>query len=483
MRSHFFAVLGSIGGIAVLMIAILGLHIGGENLLKFGVYSPLLGAFIGGSLVLISTNIPFSRQEKVEPWLGHERVAWMLIGMACIAWGIGECFWRYYVARGQTSFPSLADLGYVCFAPLVLWGLLWQPSSSDGTYQRIFLLLDSLIAMGALLSIGWFLLLGSLAQTPDLSALAKFLGLYYPTTDIALLSYIVFLVIRGQDRIYQSRARRISMLVLGVGLGIYAASDFLFNILQNVGQPVEGVWIGLGWPLGMMTIGVATYLRRFLPASTVVSDQEKQETKPVRQGGFGLAQMLPYFLLAVLFLVLAINVFSSDGTQQSIRPVLVIATLLVVCLVVIRQIVTIRENERLRQETEVTLEKLEKVYQEITQRKKELETGVNYLKEIQARLANGDVRARASIADGDLWPLAYGLNHMADRMMRSEQRQRYAQQIIKAVGDLSLALERSDGRTPFVLPASVLDAPPEMLHLLRVLGLRAGGTRTPPVQR
>jgi len=464
------------------MISILGFRIGGENLIKVGEYSPLLGAFIGSVLVLVSVNIQLGRREKVEPWLGREQVAWMLIGCGCIAWGIGECFWRYYVAHGQSPFPSLADLGYASFSPLVFWGLLWQPFSSGGARRRLFLVLDSLIAMGALLSIAWFLLLGSLAQTPAESILGKFLGLYYPCTDVALLSCVIFLLLRGHDRVYLARARRVSLLVVGLGLSVYAASDFVFNVLVNMGLPVEGIWIDLGWPLGIMTIGVAAYLRRFLPASTAGSDEEKQEVRRTRQLSFGPAQAVPYLLLALLFLVLAVNVFSSDKTQQDIRPVLIVATLLVVGLVIVRQVVTIRENDRLMQEQVAIHKQLEQVYQDISRRKAELETGVTHLKDVQTRLANGDVRARASIISGDLWPLANGLNLMADRMMRSEQRQKYAQKAIKALGDLSLALEQRGNRIPFVLPASCLDAPPELHHLLRVMGLKPA-SRTPPLQR
>jgi hypothetical protein len=480
MHSHFRVVLGTVGAIAALMIAILGFHLGGTGALKFGVYSPLLGAFTGGTLILVSTTIPFGWKEKAEPWLGREQIAWMLIGGGCIAWGIGECFWRYYVAHGDAPFPSLADFGYSSFAPLVFWGLLWQPSTKT-SHRQIFLLLDSLIAMGALLSIGWFFLLGPLAQTPAESLLAKFLSLYYPTTDIALLSYITFLLLRGHDRIYLARARRISLIVIGVGLGIYAISDFFFNILQNMGQPVDGIWIDLGWPLGIMTMGIAAYLRRFLPSSTPASDQELQETETIRLRS-GPAQAVPYLLLAVLFILLAFNVFSTDAVQQSIRPVLIVATLAVVSLVIIRQIVTIRENERLMVEQVATLKKLEMVYQGIEKSKTELEAGVTLLKEVQTRLANGDVRARASMMSGDLWPLANGLNLMADRMMRSEQQQRYAQKAIKALGDLNMALEQRDSKTRFVLPASCLDAPPEVQHLLVVMGLKAT-PGTPPLRR
>ncbi len=472
MRLHFRAVLGLVSGVGILMIFILGLHLGGESLHPVGVYSPLLGAFIGGTLVLVSVNIPFRREENAEPWLGRERLAWALIGCGCIGWGIGECFWRYYVAQGESPFPSLADLGYSSFAPLVFLGLILQPFSKSEARKRTFLLLDSLIAMGALLSIAWFLLLGSLAQTPAESELGKFLGLYYATADIALLSCIIFLLLRGSDPVYQASARRLSLLVVGVGISIFATSDFLFNVMVNLGLPVDGTWVDLGWPLGMMTVGVAAYLRRFLPRNTPGSVTEEQETRGTQQFSFGPAQAVPYLLLVVLFLVLAINVLSSDTTQQFIRPVLVVATLMVVALVIARQIVTIRENARLMHEQVKANYQLEQVYQDIAKRKADLEAGVTYLKEIQTRLANGDVRARANILSGDLWPLASGLNLMADRMMRSEQRQRYAQKIITAIGELNQALERRDGNRPFFLPASCLDAPAELHHLLRAIGLK-----------
>jgi hypothetical protein len=150
---------------------------------------------------------------------------------------------------------------------------------------------------------------------------------------------------------------------------------------------------------------------------------------------------------------------SAERSQQSNRPVLLIVTLLVVGLVVVRQIITMLENEQLMRDQTATLEQLERVYQDIAKRNTLLETGVTHLKEIQTRLANGDVRARAHVMSGDLWPLAIGLNLMADRMMRSEQTAVKAQKLAKAVADLSIALEHHAIGTPFVLPASCYDFP------------------------
>jgi hypothetical protein len=174
-------------------------------------------------------------------------------------------------------------------------------------------------------------------------------------------------------------------------------------------------------------------------------------------------------------------VLSSDKSQQAIRPVLLVATLIVIGLVIVRQIMTMQENDNLMREQVDTLKKLKKVYHEVEGRKVELEEGISHLKEVQTRLANGDVRARAQIMGGDLWPLATGLNLMADRMMRSEHNQKYAQKLLQAVGDLSSALESSRrSSVPVVIPPSCLDVS-ELHRFLIVLGLKSPAGAASPL--
>jgi hypothetical protein len=338
-------------------------------------------------------------------------------------------------------------------------------------------LLDSLISMGAILAIAWFLLLGSLAQAGVLQSLGNFLGIWYPTSDVALLSCVIFLLIRGQGRVYQATARRISLLVIGIGLGIFAASDFIFNIQQAASTYVDGTWIDLGWPLGMMIMGVAAYLRRYLPGTSAETIEQR-----VRQGNertsFGPAQIVPYTLLTVLFIVLAVNVLSKDATQGSNRPVLVFTTLLVVALLVARQILTQLDNERLARRQSIALDRLEiansRVEEQarmITERNITLEEGIAHLKDVQAQLANGNLHARARMVGGDLLPLAGSLNLMADRMTRFEHTEQRTQKLSRALAELSATLERYRVGTRFIVPPSCNEFP-EIHRLLLAMGLR-----------
>lgn len=101
--------------IGLAMVAIVVLHLGGVFALRVGQFAPLTGAFIGGTLALISTCLPTDTSKKTESWIGFEQFSWVLIGFGIIMWGIGESFWRYYVSIGQAPFPSIADVGYSAF--------------------------------------------------------------------------------------------------------------------------------------------------------------------------------------------------------------------------------------------------------------------------------------------------------------------------------------------------------------------------------
>src|SRR3989440_5087779 len=92
-----------------------------------------------------------------------------------------------------------------------------------------------------------------------------------------------------------------------------------------------------------MIIVLGAYLRRFLPATSaaLIEQRVRRRTKRVI---FGPEQLVPYLLLGILFVVLALDTLSSDKGQLALRPVLLFATIGVVGLVVVRQILTIRVN-------------------------------------------------------------------------------------------------------------------------------------------
>jgi hypothetical protein len=459
MQAIWRTIIKGVGWIGLGMVVVVVFHLGGTVALRVGQFAPVTGAFIGGTMVLISVLSPIRLGENAEPWISREKLGWLCIGLGVIMWGLGDAQWRYYISMGETPFPSTADIGYSAFPLFIFVGLLLQPPAESGS-KRLLVLMDSLISMGSILAIAWYLLLGSLAQAPGEANLAKFLGLYYPISDTALLSCVVFLLIRGQGRTYQATARRTSLLLVGLGLCFFVTSDFLFNIQNNAGTYVEATWVDMGWPLGMMTIGIAAFMRRYLPATPSYVIEERIERNQLRNL-FGPTQFIPYILLGLLLLTLALNVLSTDAGQLAIRPVLLCATMGVVTLVVARQIFTMWENARLaRDQAEALIDlsranqRVAEQAQEIAERNTELERGITHLKDVQAQLANGNLRARANLASGVLMPLAGSLNLMAERLTRLGQMNQYTQRLMRALSDFCLALERSPAGAPLVVPVS-----------------------------
>jgi len=477
MNSLSRTAIRSVAWVAAGMIIIVVFHIGGSIAHVVGQFSPLTGAFIGGSLTLFSAAIPMSKREGTEPWTGFERLSWLLIGFGVIMWGIGETFWRYYISIGQTPFPSLADIGYFSFPLLAFTALLLLPSPNIKS-KRFILLMDSFISMGSIFAIAWYLLLGSLAQAPGEANLAKFLGIYYPVSDTALLSCVVFLLLRGQGSIYKVRARRISLLVVGLGLCFFVTSDFIFNIQQNAGTYVEATWTDLGWPLGMMIIGVAAALRRFLPSTPQPLPRQQQENRPA-ESALNPLTFVPYCLLVLLFVALAFDILSTDAGQVAVRPILLFATFAVVSLVIVRQIVIIRENILLTEQQAEALEDLEMANRrveeqarQISEHNVELERGIAHLVEVQASLANGNLRARAHLTKGVLISLAGSLNIMAERLMRLGEATAYARRLAKALNDVSGIFEHAAATgSRITIPESCADLV-EIHRLLVALGMK-----------
>ena len=449
-------------GIDFLIVCTVQFHLGG----KISSFSQLFGASVGASITFFSVLTDRTHSNH-EPWMKFERLSWLFIGSGQLMWAVGEGFWRYYLSIGQQPFPSLADVGYSCFPIFCFIGLLLQPRGMRG--KRLLVALDSFTATASLLAISWYLLLGRIAQSPDLTGLAKFLGLYYPMADAALLSCVDFLLIRGQGETYQATARKTSLLLIVLGLCVFATSDFIFNIQQSNQAYVEGTWVDMGWPLGMLTIGLAACLRSSLPKSLAETVQERVQNQS-KYLGFGIAQLIPYILIVLLFLVLTINITSTNALQVQIRFVLLLATIAVIGLVITRQLLTLRENEDLSHSQALALRKVEEQARHIADRNAELEQGVSHLKAVQTSLANGNLRARAHLNEGIFWTLSNSLNLLAERLSSLGQSRAQMEHLKRALVDLSSAIEQYRLGREFLLPPSCKGLP-EIIPVLQALRL------------
>ena len=111
-----------------------------------------------------------------------------MLGLACLSWGLGQAVWTWYESMlgREVPFPSLADIGYLMFVPLVAGALLAFPSVPRRLSSRIRTVLDGLLIASALLFMSWMLVLGPLFQAGG-DPLTLTIGLAYPAGDVVII--------------------------------------------------------------------------------------------------------------------------------------------------------------------------------------------------------------------------------------------------------------------------------------------------------
>src|SRR6185503_980018 len=97
-------------------------------------------------------------EKKLSPPV---RRAWFILGMSFLGFFIGNVLWTYLeVVLRVEPFPSIADVFYLAFYPLGLWGLLTLPGAQQNRRERLTLWLDLLsVLSAAAMFVGYFILL------------------------------------------------------------------------------------------------------------------------------------------------------------------------------------------------------------------------------------------------------------------------------------------------------------------------------------
>src|SRR6185436_15447854 len=94
------------------------------------------------SLVAVSMAWRVASETRVAATL---RRAWFILGLSFLMFLLGNLTWAYLEVVLQIEpFPSIADVFYLAFYPLALWGLLSMPSAPQNRRERFTLWLDLL---------------------------------------------------------------------------------------------------------------------------------------------------------------------------------------------------------------------------------------------------------------------------------------------------------------------------------------------------
>ena len=202
--------------------------------------------FVPLNLFAVATSWGAARRCRLQPRLMQ---CWRLISVALALYLLGDVAQSYteLVAHNR-PFPSLADVGYLAFYPLLFAALLRFPSAPRNGRQQLVLVLDcALVALSGAVPI-WYVSLGPTLQAGGESALTEAVSVAYPLGDMVLLIGLATVLFR---RVPVSV--RTPLKLIGVGLLGFVITDLIYGWLTVNVTYAGGDLVDAGW---MVSLGV-----------------------------------------------------------------------------------------------------------------------------------------------------------------------------------------------------------------------------------
>ena len=253
----------------------------------------------------------------------RDRWSWTALAAACACWTAGQVGWIYLTDTGTYSYPSPADAAFLLFPPLASVALLLHPTDDD--VQRLRRVLDAIMTGLAAGLVIWAVALRAVvaaARTDQL--LTSAVSIAYPTLDLLLLVLTVLTLAR-------TPTARLPLGLVTFGLTAFVIADIVF-VYQTAGGSNPLDLLDLGWSLGFGCISLAALTGWRPPRQPVTTPS-----------GVPVVSLLPY--LPTLVAVIVAIVPQLSGHALPIDELLMAAAL--VLLLIARQYLTMRQNQRL----------------------------------------------------------------------------------------------------------------------------------------
>ncbi|MCU1355174.1 MAG: diguanylate cyclase/phosphodiesterase with and sensor(s), partial [Acidimicrobiales bacterium] len=258
--------------------------------------------------------------------------AWLFFGASASSWCLGQVVWSYFVISGNAApYPSVGDFAFLAAVPLALCGV-WLLAARSPAATRLLAAVDGFIITGGLLAISWQFMLGQTWHNGGDRPLTFALSLAYPAGNLVVTSSILMVIMRTGRQ-----AGPVPLMGLAAGLLLLVGADSMFVLATLRGTESQTSISDIGWVSGYLAIFLSslTYPRR-----RSVSDASDHAS--LRRA------LLPFTILTVSLVLRLGLTLTGHRTDPFLVGVLVVTT----GLVLVRQLLTMQENEGLTRSLE-----------------------------------------------------------------------------------------------------------------------------------
>lgn len=346
----------------------------GRRIIYSDISSPILG-FVACAVLLLAAK-------QSAQYSKRQGMAWGLIAFSTLAMALGDSSWGILeLGFNEQPFPSVADFFYLLNYPLLLAGVLLLPETAARREKEIKKALDAGIVMVAAILVFWNFLMGPLvASNRDYPILEQAILVAYPVGDIVLLWALLRIIYK---RSYQQGENDVPAFWLAASLVVTIVADCIFTYQVVMGTYVSGGFLDILWRAGTLLIGLAgisqmTAIRSFRSAVKFPSKLES-----LVRSVSALTPYFPYLWLIAAYLML---MRSNNYPMYMDFLSLSLAVGGVIGLVLLRQMITLTENDKLNLELQETMEQLQGQASELEKANQELQNEITERKAVEQQL-------------------------------------------------------------------------------------------------
>lgn len=287
-------------------------------------------------------QLVFAVAALVAYWRLRNR--WMTAAMASLTVGLSAWIWGQQIMGVQLPTSTIAPLGFtlvpvLCLAAVVVEAQKRRADDLLPNYRsRTVVVLDGLIVIGSLFVLTWVSALESLTRAWATSGPGFATVVAHPAAYLVLLVAIVVMSWTHQS------VRQWPMLFVALAGIAQSSSGWVFAFYISKGITAIPATADIGFML--------------CPAFFFLSALAPSRNREPSSGRMRMADLLhllvPYLPLAITGLFIMWN----TATGGRLNPVEIYVGLSVVCLVIVRQLLTMMDNVRLMDQLRVSREQL-----------------------------------------------------------------------------------------------------------------------------
>jgi len=264
-------------------------------------------------------------------------IAWAFFAVAQVLYALGDVLWSILeIGLGEVPFPSVADGPYLAYYLFFLIGILLLPAPYQSAFERLKSILDTGIVTIFAIIIFWsFLIAPTIATLEESDPLTNAIAVAYPVADLVLTFSIIALIFRRIEHIAQ---RPIMLLAASAFFMIVADSIFMINALRETYVPAtlnDNFWL-----ISYILTGLAGVLQ-------VESASVPIKTAKRPSSGFTWPLYLPYICAISAYAFLVWSIEREDVNLYIRHNHLAAGVGMIILLIVIRQVIAIKENTML----------------------------------------------------------------------------------------------------------------------------------------